>query len=479
MSKINPLSSSNDRTAETRLAGGFGNKAAKQNSISSLRRLVLANLLWEDNAYVDGVTVSTQISELIPLCKPEDVANLAVEARVVQKLRHTPLFMCVEMLKHEDTKHYVKDILPKIITRADMLTDMLALYWKLNTAPKGKKHAPLANALKDGLAKSFDNFNEYQLAKYDRNAAIKLRDVMFLTNPKPPKGKEELYKAIADRTLKTPDTWEVALSTGKNKTETWTRLIEEGKIGGLAMLRNIRNMKDALVDKSVIVEGLKRLKSSMLLPLNFLTSARMNPEFEREIEDAMMSSYENLTKLPGRTLVIIDRSGSMAYSVSSKSGLSRLDAAMALCMLAVNRCENYEIVMTAGSDRNPRGHEGNHIHIPYPKKGFSLFEQCKTACIKLGGWGIFTRQCLEWCYDNVGTEFDRIIVISDSQDQDRLSKIPKPYGKSNYIVDVSSHQHGINYRGVWTAELSGFSEHFLTYIAAIEGLENQFDTDNE
>nr|DAI59035.1 MAG TPA: protein of unknown function (DUF3416) [Crassvirales sp.] len=33
----------------------------------------------------------------------------------------------------------------------------------------------------------------------------------------------------------------------------------------------------------------------------------------------------------------------------------------------------------------------------------------------------------------------------------------------------------MNYRGRWTAEISGWSEHFLTYIAALEGLQNKFE----
>jgi len=466
MSKVNPLTKPKKFVVE-RLAGGLGMKGAKQDNLTQLRRVVLANLLWEDLAYIDGKEVAKQIAELIPLCAPEDVANLAIEARKFQKLRHTPLFIAVHMLKHEKHRQLVDELLPLIITRADMLTDFLAIYKKVNGHIK-----PIASAAKRGLATSFCNFNEYQFAKYDRNADIKLRDVMFLVKPKPEQGKEELFKKIASRTLEIPDTWEVALSTGKDKKETWTRLIEEEKIGGLAMLRNIANMKKASVDKKVIVKGLKSLKSQMLLPLNFLTSARMNPEFEREIEDAMMDSYSNLPKLPGRTLFICDISGSMGSNISSKSNFTRQDAACAMSMLAVNQCEEYELVATAGNDHSGKG---AHEHIKYPKKGFGLFQQIKECGARIGGGGIFTRQCLEWCQNNIKGNFDRIVIFSDSQDCDRVNKTPKPYGKFNYICDVSAHKFGVNYKGTWTAEISGWSEHFLTYVAAYEGLQNSFE----
>lgn len=468
MSKINPLIKAPSKFEEgERLAGGSGALAAKESNSALLRRAVMANLLWEDIAYIDGKKVAEEISRLIPLVNSDEVFTIAEEARKNQKLRHTPLYIAAEMCKSTPHKSTIKELLPRIITRADMLTDFLSIYWR-----KGK--SPICAQAKQGLAASFHNFNEYKFAKYDRDAAIKLRDVMFLCHPHPmSKKEEELFNKIANRTLEVPDTWEVALSTGKDKKETWTRLIEEGKIGGLAMLRNINNMKKAEVDRKVIVKGLETLKSSMLLPLDFLKAAKMNTEFEREIEDAMLASYANLPKLSGKTLFIVDVSGSMHSPLSNKSGFNRLDAAKAMAMLAANQCEDFSLVCTAGDDftRVCKSKE-----IKYPKKGFGIFGQIDTESGNLGGGGIFTRQCLEWCYDNVGKEFDRIIIFSDSQDCDLPQRrVPKPYGKHNYICDVSSNLKGINYKGCWDSEISGFSDHFLTFIAAYEGLNNMFE----
>ena len=468
MSKINPSLKKTSKFEEERLAGGSGALAAKQSNTALLRRAVLANLLWEDVAYMDGVKVAEEIQRLIPLCPAIDVYNIALEARTMQKLRHTPLFLAVEMCKYPEHKMFVQDLLPQIITRADMLTDFLAIYWK-----DGKK--PIANQAKKGLAKAFHNFNEYKFAKYDRDAAIKLRDVMFLCRPKPENQYEQdLFKKVADRTLATPETWEVLLSTGKDKKESWTKLITEGKIGGLAMLRNIANMRRANVDKKVINEGLEKLKSSMLMPLDFLKAFRMNPEFGRQIEDAMINSYANLPKLKGKTLFIVDVSGSMGARMSEKSDFTRYDAACAMAMLAANQCEDYEIVCTAGNDY---AHTGAHEHIPYPQKGFGIFEQIRETNKNIGIGGIFTRQCLKWCNDKFkGQKFDRIIVFSDSQDCDPYTRrIPKPFGTYNYICDVSAHTKGVNYKGTWDAEISGFSEHFITFIAAMEGIQNTFE----
>ena len=275
MSKLNstrkPTTLKANQTTVGVIAGCVTDTAAAQTNIQYLRRAVLANLLWENIAYIDGVSVTDEIKRLIPLCNPKDVANLAVEARTMQKLRHTPLFLAVEMCKYDGTRPYVKEILPKIITRADMLTDFMALYWA-----DGK--CPICNAAKKGLAAAFHNFKEYHFAKYDRDAEIKIRDVMFMVRPKPTTPLEtELYKRIADRTLETPETWEVLLSlahTTSEKAAVWTKLITEGKLGGKAMLMNIRNMQNAGVPRPIIEQGLRELKGAMLLPLDFLKAMR-------------------------------------------------------------------------------------------------------------------------------------------------------------------------------------------------------------
>lgn len=472
MSKLNPTIKNSSIDTSVRLAGGDGAYAAKETNIQQLRRVVLANLLWEDSAYIDGKTTASIIQDLIPKCKPEDVANVAVEARVMQKLRHTPLFIVNEMAKYNEMKPYVKEILPKIITRADMLTDYIALYWK-----DGKK--PIPNCVKKGIAEAFHNFNEYHFAKYDKDTTVKLRDVMFMCHPKARTQEEiALYKKIAERNLSTPDTWEVAISSTQDKKAEWTRLIEEKKLGGLAFLRNMNNFKQNSVDKKVIKNGLKNLNGSMLLPLDYLKAAEYAPEFKKEISDSMVESYKKLPKLPGRTLFIVDCSGSMGCTISYKSKFTRQQVANAMAMLAANQCEDYELVCTAGNDSS---RTGKHQWLQYSSTGFDLLEQINTAKSNLGGGGIFTRQVLEWCksqpFANKG--FDRIIVFSDSQDCDYPDmRTPNPFGAKNYICDVSSESHGVNYKGKWTAEITGWSEHFLTYIAALEGIQNTFNQDN-
>ena len=44
-------------------------------------------------------------------------------------------------------------------------------------------------------------------------------------------------------------------------------------------------------------------------------------------------------------------------------------------------------------------------------------------------------------------------------------------------MDVSAHQRGVAYAGLWTAEISGWSERVLNFVAGCEGL--ALESENE
>jgi len=60
-------------------------------------------------------------------------------------------------------------------------------------------------------------FDEYQLAKYNRKNAVKLKDILCLVHPK---AKDEiqndLWKRLLEDRLETPVTWETELSLKGN-----------------------------------------------------------------------------------------------------------------------------------------------------------------------------------------------------------------------------------------------------------------------
>src|ERR1700752_2921658 len=136
-----------------------------------LRRSVLACLLWESQFYEDGVEIAGRIAELVPKGAAEKVVVGAVlgRARIV---------LGREMAGHKTHRALVSETLARIIQRADELAEFVAIYWK-------DGRVPLSGQTKKGLAAAFPKFDQYQLAKYDRGGAIRLREVLFLSHAKP------------------------------------------------------------------------------------------------------------------------------------------------------------------------------------------------------------------------------------------------------------------------------------------------------
>ena len=326
---------------------------------------------------------------------------------------------------------------------------------------------PLSAQVKKGLARAFAKFNRYQLAKYNRDGEVKLRDVLFLCHAKPKDDQQAKdWKDLINGTLEPPNTWEVALSTGKDKKETWERLISEGKLGGLAFLRNLRNMKEADVSESVIFDGLAKMNTERILPFRFISAAKYAPQWEAQIESVMLKCLEKTIKLSGKTILVVDVSSSMyGEKISAKSELDRAEVACSLAILIRETCEYPVIYATAGDDRT-RIHQTQVIPS---RHGFALKDVIYNLCRPLGGGGIFLKQVMDYISKHE-KEAERIIVITDEQDcgissNDSPTKA-NAFGKQNYLINVASYKNGIGY-GKWT-HFDGWSESVLDYIREYE-----------
>lgn len=435
-----------------------GAVAARINPEQMLRRSVLSCLLWEDEHYEEGQAISRRIAELVPKCSPEFVSELAIETRTKGYLRHAPLWLAVAMCESKPHRKLVGKTLEGICLRADEPAEFLAMYWK-----KGKKKLPAQ--VKKGLAKAMQRYSSYQLAKYDRPGSVRIRDVIFLCHPKPKdQEQQEVWNKLVAGKLPAPDTWEVNLSAGKDKGETFARLIDEKKLGPLALLRNLRNMTQAKVDEAKIRHALRECKADKVLPFRFIAAARHNPRLESDIEVAMMRCLEQQPKLAGRTVLIVDVSGSMTAMLSAKSEINRMETAFALAILAREMCEDVAIYVTAGSD----AYRKHATSIVPSRHGFALRDAMAQLYSKLGGGGIFLHQVMEYTKGQETKPADRVIVITDEQDCDLVNKptSAKPFGKHNYLINVASARNGIGY-GQWT-HIDGFSESVMAYIQACE-----------
>jgi 60 kDa SS-A/Ro ribonucleoprotein len=409
-----------------------------------LRRSVLACLLWEEQFYEDGVEIAGRVAELVPKVEAEKVAALAVEAREQSKLRHAPLLLVREMARHATHRRLVAETLERVIQRADELAEFVAIYWK-------DGRVPLSAQVKKGLAAAFPKFDEYQLAKYDRGGPIKLRDVLFLSHAKPRDAAQaSVWKKLVWGRLATPDTWEVALSAGADKREAWERLLREQKLGALALLRNLRNMREAGVDESLVLNALSTMSTARVLPFRFLASARYAPQWEEPLEQAMLKSVAEQPKLAGRTIVLVDVSGSMTAPLSKRSEMQRTDAAYGLAVLVREIAE--KVAVYSFSDRV--------VEVP-ARRGFALRDAIDASQPHSG---TLLGNAVEWL--NKSERYDRLIVITDEQAHDQ---VPSPKGKG-YVINVASFKNGVGY-GKWT-HIDGWSESVVEYIRAMESEPN-------
>lgn len=419
---------------------------AHLNAEKQLRRSILSCLLWEDEFYEDGKSIADRISEYAAQVKPEVLAALAAEARTVHNLRHAPLLL-LEVLSRTGHGAMVAEAVARVIQRPDELGEFMAIYTgggDRRKAKAGKGHT-LTAPVRKGLAKAFGKFDEYQLAKYNRDGAVKLRDMLRLVRPKPVSDDQSaLFKRVKDGTLATPDTWEVGLSAGGDKKETFERLLREGKLGYLALLRNLRNMAQAGVDASLVKDAiLARKGAARVLPFRYVAAARAAPQFERELDLALCAVVAEMPRFSGSTLVLVDVSGSMDWALSGKSDMKRIDAAAALAAMVPGDVRMFSF-------------SNNVIEVP-PRHGMAGVDAITNS---QGHGGTYLGKAVE----RMNTiKADRLIVITDEQSHDR---VPDPAHKHAYMINVASFKNGVGY-GKWV-HVDGFSESILKFIRELE-----------
>lgn len=442
------------------IAGKLTDTAGKYSDDELLRRVTLANMLFESDYYQPADEIMKQIEDLCYKVEGEKIIELALECRFEQKLRHTPLWLLILASEIHDVS--VKDALAKIANRPDMTIDVLQMLKVRNGSYK------MSKSIKKGLAKAFDNYDEYQIAKYRKsNMDVSLVDVVNLVHPKPITKNELALKRLVEDTLQPANTWETALSQGADKKETFERMIAEKSLGSLAILRNLRNMTEAGLSRNDIRTAISQVGSYWLTPLNFLAAQRNAPDYTAAVDEAMKTCFAQ-EKIKGTTILAIDVSGSMGRITSSNSKFSRMDLAFAMAAAGSYIFEDLILVFTAGSDAERMG---KHM-IWNGSKGLGLFNNYSKIALEMGGGGIFTYQLCEWLKENgYAKDAERLVVISDSQDIDAhygLVRKPdtSPY-KTSYIIDISTHTHGIK-TGNWTAEINGWSDKVFHYIKALE-----------
>jgi polyhydroxyalkanoate synthesis regulator phasin len=346
------------------------------------------------------------------------------------------------------------------IFRPDDMTEIKEVYNALN-------EGTLSNAMKKGFAKAIEALDTYQLGKY-RTSVI---DISNLVHPKSALSKAvitvngEKMKAL-DAIMKgitvSADTWEVANSEAgqmvakavkegkldkeeakavlaKAKNDNWEALLKEKKLGILAALRNIRNMMtdprpEVINSLCELLSNPEAIKNGMIQPYQMdIAYEIINDEFygspyRKQVQEALIKGFElaipNLKKaLPGKTLVMVDCSGSMTWQCYNGRSRMRSSAADKAGLLAA------AIVKATDADVIQFGTSASYMSCDKSLDVFKLGKKISTA--HMGGTSIAA--AFE-CARRAKKKYDRIILLSDNEAN--LGCTRRAY--QNYIHDVCS-----------------------------------------
>lgn len=415
---------------------------------------------------------------------PEFLCRLACYARNVGNMRSVSHVLAAVIAR--EAREYTRVTIRNIVLRPDDITEIMSCYLLLY----GK---PFPNAMKREVASVIQNFDEYQLAKYNGGSkSLKLRDVLRITHPAPVDAeKEALFGKILNDTLETPYTWETELSARGNTKEVWDELIASGRVGYMALLRNLRNIALSGANLEPVLKVLSdpaKVKKSRQLPFRFysayktlLTSDLMTPEIHRALEAALTCSIDNMEPIPGRTLIAVDVSGSMGGTVSARSDIRCREIAALMGAMSSRLCEDATVCYF-----DYLGIFSMSRDVGYRITHYGKYDSVLDICLKsqFDGGGTDLSLPMKYALEEDSTRhikpFDRIIYFSDNECNNSYRGAPKTVQglADKYRAEFNKDfwVHGVDLQGYGTQQfcgkrfnlIAGWSEAVLPFILQAE-----------
>lgn len=457
MSKFNkttakaPTATSFIKTESVASANTFeGAPGFARDAKSELFLLAVSNMVGENTFYEKSSDRDERFRTLVRAVAVQDpdwIGRLFSWLRSEANMRSASVVGALEAAKAMvDAKvPGSRSIVDSALQRADEPGEALA-YW---ISTYGRR---LPKPVKRGIADAAQRlYTEYSLLKYDTAShGFRFADVLDLTHaqPKAP-WQGRLYKFALDRrhdregivvgdelsmvrnnaairaqvnlgnfsSLLDPElvkaaglTWEDILSLAGSKVDKaqlWEALIPS--MGYMALLRNLRNFDIAGVSGTPATQVAARLADpdavakSRQFPFRFLSAYRATQSLRwgQALETAMNLSLANIPELPGRTLVLVDTSGSMDAPMSTMSDLKCMDAAAVFGAALALRNVGRTTLVQFGSSSN---------EIPVPKGGSLL----KLLGKFQGLGGTYTATATRTHYAG----HDRVVIVTDEQAHD-------------------------------------------------------------
>lgn len=337
-----------------------------------------------------------------------------------------------------------RQIIEAAISRLDEASDMIAGWMSLygRNIPSCVRRG-VADALRVRLSER----SYLKWAGRMNAGSVTLRDVINLTHPKPKNSVQEaLIKLVLDesygkkgddkqlptirayrqflamdrdaqiRALTGPDAKDVirkaaltheviAGAIGTIPADVWEILVPE--MGYMALRMNLRRIEASGASRALITTINERLSDvdeaakSRTMPVAFYAAYKNAPlTFAAALQDAANASLENVPALKGRTLVLLDRSGSMSYPMSAKSSLSCQDTANVFASALAIRGESVRVVAFDDHMEDVKVASTDLLRV---------VDQMPTArgCT-------YTPDAVAYAHKK-GEKYDRIIILTDEQ----------------------------------------------------------------
>ncbi|MFI6940741.1 TROVE domain-containing protein [Streptomyces sp. NPDC050418] len=210
----------------------------------------------------------------------------------------------------------------------------------------------------------------------------------------------------AERLAAAGMTWEALAGwlQGPMDRDAWEAVIPS--MGAMALVRNLRNFGQAGVSDEVAaavaakIADPEQVRRSRQFPFRYLAAYRHAPSLRwaYPLEQALAHSLANVPELPGRTLVLVDRSGSMFYSrMSDRSELTRADGAAVFGTAVAQRAERADLVQFGSTSSTVPCGKGESVLKVIERFG------------DLGGTD--TSAAVRRFYDG----HDRVLIVTDEQ----------------------------------------------------------------
>lgn len=397
MAKFNSVSTN-------KTVNNSGHVAYKMRDKEKLITQVLTSFFNEDKFYGDNTEDMKKTIQSVIKSDPQFVANLAVFARKEFNMRSVSHVLTAYLAHEVEGKPYVRKVVKAVSLRGDDVTEIMACYLSMF----GK---PIPNSLKKGISDAMQGFDEYTLAKYKGNGkAVKMRDLLCLCRPTPKTVEQsDLWNRLLKDELETPYTWETELSAKGNNAKTWEQLIDSGKVGYMALIRNLRNILNANpsnVDKVLdTIQNPVAVKKSKQLPFRYLSAYREvqtigSSRVFDALENAVEAACENVPHLNGTTVIAVDVSGSMRDPISEKSAVTCVQIAYLLGLIANKICDNsYFYTFNSLIRKVPVSHRSGILET--------------VSNVQAGGSTDMTLPFKAMITENITA--DRIIILSDNE----------------------------------------------------------------